>query len=333
MAHVQRSGSSVPLNLRIIGVITVGILLLIPLLAINVPILLTLLTVAMYFAIVSSNWNLLFGHAGVWSLGQLGFFAIGAYTSAILSKLGISTWLGILIGLAISLPVSFAISLVALRLRAVYFALATLAFQQVVLGFVIVINPSQIFDIPPLSIGNFSFASDGGLGYYYFFLLLLMVSTGTHRLLLSSRFGLAVVALRESEKRAISLGVDPVRVRSVMFLVSVAFTSLAGSVYAHYSASISQSILGFDLFLQYFIILAFGGIGTFYGPAISSFMLGGLDFVLRLYAESYRLVIMGGIVIISLLFLRRGVVELYERIVATLTLGRRRKPKRATTEP
>ena len=288
----------------------------------RMQIIMTLLIVGFYFAIVAANWNLLFGYAGVWSLGQLGIFAIGAYSSALLSKSGISPWLAMLFGVGLSTLAALAISLIALRLKATYFALATLGFQEVVRGFVVIIYPGVVFDIPHLEIGGLSFAGFGGAGYYYAFLLLFMFTLLVHRWVMSSHIGYATVALRESEVRAISIGVEPVKIRTILFLISVVFTSLAGSIYAHYTNSVSQAILGFDLFLTYLIILAFGGIGTFYGPAIASFIWVFLDFILRLYIEQLRLIIMGGIVILSLVYLKRGLAEIYERIAERIVRQR-----------
>jgi len=300
----------------------VAVLSIVPVLQGRIPILLTLLTIALQLAIVSSNWNLLFGYAGVWSLGQLGFFAIGAYSSALLSISGISPWLALLAGMSISLLTAVPLSLIALRLKATYFALATLGFQEVVRGFVVMIYPGIVFNLPHLQVGGFSFGAYGGIGYYYLFLALFLASLAVHGRIVLSRLGLLTVALRESEVRAISLGVEPVKVRTVLFLVSVVFTSATGSLYAHYTNSVSQSIVGFDTLLAYLIVMAFGGIGTFYGPTIASFIWVFADFGLRLYLTEMRLVVMGVIVIASLLFMRRGLVELFEKMATLRYINR-----------
>jgi branched-chain amino acid transport system permease protein len=298
----------------VIPALLFGILLLAPVLAGDIPIVLTLLAVALYYAIVASNWNLLYGFAGVWSFAQLGFFAIGAYSSALMSVSGTSPWLGMLVGLAISVSVAFGVSLIGLRLRATYFALATFGLAEVIRGFLVMIYPGVIFDIPALQIGGFSFLSFDGLPYYYFFLLLFALSLVVQKRLISSRIGLAAVAIRESERRSISLGVEPVRVRTILFLVSVVFTSLTGSVYAHYTNAVGQSIMQYDLFLGYILIMGLGGLGTFYGPMIASFIWIFMDFLLRLYVDSLRLVIMGAIVIVTLIYSRKGLVGFYERL-------------------
>jgi len=229
--------------------------------------------------------------------------------------------MALLTGVGISVLAALPLSFVALRLKATYFALATLGFQEVVRGFVVMIYPGIIFNLPHLQVGEFSFGAYGGLGYYYLFLTMFLASLAVHGWIVMSRLGLLTVALRESEVRAISLGVEPVKVRTVLFLVSVVFTSTTGSVYAHYTNSVSQSIVGFDTLLTYLIVMAFGGIGTFYGPIAASFIWVFADFGLRLYLEEIRLIVMGAIVIASLLFLRRGLVELFE-IVASRYIGR-----------
>lgn len=289
-----------------------------PLLANTNQVLLTLFIVALCFAVVASNWDLLFGYAGIWSFGQLAFFTIGAYSSALLTKGGFLPWTAALIGVCISSLIALALSSIVLRLRAIYFVLATIGLQEVVRGLIITIHPAMVFGIPPLQVGGFSFASYGGIPYCYSFLALLLLSIMAFKLFTLSRIGLATVALRDAELRAISLGVEPVKVRLAPFLISVIFTSLAGSLYAHYTGSISQAIIGFDVFLTYLAILAFGGIGTFYGPIMASFLWVFLDFFLRLYVAPLRLILMGGVIIASLLFLERGIIELPEKVISYL---------------
>jgi len=278
----------------------------------------TLFTIGLIYAVVSANWNLLFGFAGVWSLAQLAMFAIGAYSSALLSKAGVNPWIAMLVGVILSAIAALILSMVALRLKATYFALVTLGFQEIVRGLVVVIYPGIIFDIPHLEIWGFSFNMLGGVGYYYAFLFLFLFTLFLHKKITSSYIGYATIALRESEMRAISIGINPVKVRTMLFLMSVILTSLLGSIYAHYTNSVSQSILGLDLFLTYLTILALGGIGTFYGPVLASFIWVFLDFFLRLCIEQLRLVIMGIIVIVSLIYSKRGLTEIYERIANKL---------------
>ena len=294
--------------------VLVGALL--PLLGLRFSIVPTLLTLSLYYAIVASNWNLLFGYGGIWSFGQLGFFAIGAYSSALLSKAGTSPWIAMLIGVGISVSLALVLSIATLRLKAIYFGLTTFGFATVVSGLLIVIYPAGIvFDVPPLTIGGFSFDSFGGISYYYAFLVLFLATLYVHKKLLKSRIGIMTLALRDNETRAISLGVEPLKVRMILFLVSVIFTSLVGSLYAEYTGNVSQAILGYDLFLTYLIILALGGIGTFWGPSIASFLWVFLDFFLRLYLAQWRLIIMGALVVLSLLFLRTGLSGLYDSLI------------------
>jgi branched-chain amino acid transport system permease protein len=278
----------------------------------------TLFTLALYTAVVASNWNLLYGHAGVWSIGQLGFFAIGAYSSAFISKAGASPWLAIIVGAGAAILTSLGLSFATLKLRATYFALVTFGLQEVIRGCILLVHPSTIFDLPHLEIGGFSFTSYSGLGYYYSFLALFFVSVILHTRVLSSSIGLAVLALRDSELRAISLGVDVVKTRAILFAISAAFTSCAGSLYGHYTNSVGVAILGFDNFLLYFVILAFGGIGSFYGPVVSSFLWTFLDFPLRLYYAEWRLIIMGCMVILSLMFLKNGITDIWKKLNALI---------------
>jgi len=294
-------------NFMIMALILISLLL--PLLSTDNPALITLVIVALNFAVVASNWDLLFGHGGIWSLGQLGFFAIGAYSSALLTKFyGVSPWIAILVGVGISIASALTLSLVATRIgTTTYFALATLGFHMLVRGVVVMIYPGAIFGIPHLQIGGISFEVLNNTGYYYSFLGLFIIYMIIQKKILSSKIGLATIALRDNEILAVSLGIEATKVRMFLFLISASFTSIAGSIYVHYTNSVSQAILGLDLFLTYFLILALGGIGTFYGASLASFIWIFLDFALRLVITEWRLIIMGIIVVLSLVYLDRGI--------------------------
>ena len=303
---------------ELIGVILmVTILAILPVLTRNLPQFLSLMTIGLSYSIIVSNWNLLYGFAGIWSFGQLAFFGIGAYASALLSLSGYSPWISLLIGIGISLSVALAISAITLRIKvdAVYFALASLGLAEVVRGVVIMIEPGCLYNIPSLKIGEFSFSLYGRIPYYYAFLIVLVASLFIHKKILISKIGLATIALRDSEARAMSLGVEPLKVRTFLFIISVIFTSLSGSLYVHYTNGLSHVIMGYDILLSFIIILAFGGLGTFYGPIAASFLWVFLDFILRVHVESIRLIIMGAIVVLSLLYTNRGITEVYDKIV------------------
>jgi branched-chain amino acid transport system permease protein len=297
-------------------ILIITILLFAPLLFQKISILSTLIIIGFYYSIVASNWNLLFGHAGIWAFGQLAFFGIGAYTSALLSMSGYSPWLTILLGVILSCIIALIVSLITLRIQvdAIYFALTTLGLQEVVRGMIIMIHPATIYNIPQLQIFGLKFSDYNHIPYYYMFLLIFLASYFVHIKLFNSNIGYSIIALRDSELRSISLGVDPIKIRTILFIITVIFTSITGSLYAFFNNAIAHSILGYDNILIFVIIMAFGGLGTFLGPLISSFIWVFLDFFLHLYAEYYRLIIMGIIVILTLVYTDKGLSEIYNKI-------------------
>jgi branched-chain amino acid transport system permease protein len=297
-------------------IVAIALLLFVPLLFQRIPFLSTLIIVGFYYSIVASNWNLLFGHAGIWAFGQLAFFSIGAYSSALLSLAGISPWLTILLGIIFSCIVALIVSLITLRVQvnAVYFALTTLGLQEVVRGMIIMFYPTTIYSIPQLQLFGLRFSDYNYIPYYYMFLLIFLISYFVHIRLFESNIGYSIIALRDSELRSISLGVDPFRIRTILFLVTVIFTSITGSLYAFFNNAVAHSILGYDNILIFVIIMAFGGLGTFLGPIISSFFWVFLDFILHIYAEFYRLVIMGIIVILTLVYTDKGLSEIFNKV-------------------
>jgi branched-chain amino acid transport system permease protein len=266
------------------------------------------------WGVVAAGWNLLTGYAGIYSLGNIGFLAIGGYVSGILAKsLGLSPWITIPIGGIVTMVVvTLLLGLPALRLEGIYIALLTLIFADTLPSILtqtrdITGGHMGLHDIPPF------FSGMGKVhAYYICFLFFLAAQYVIYRTIHSST-GMAFVALRDSEQFASSLGVSRYKERLKVFALSSLLTGLAGGFYVHSLGDISPTTLAIEPFLMALAMMELGGMGTFFGPILGSLIivLGG-EF-LRL-AGILRLTLLGGLICAIVLFFPGGLMQLVDRL-------------------
>ncbi len=239
-----------------------------------------------FYGTMALAWNLVGGFAGQISLGHTAFFGIGAYASTLLYlHYGLSPWLGMLAGAALSVLVAIAIGIPCFRLKSHFFALATIAIGEVLrylasywrdltkggVGLLIPFKPG---------IENFMFKSK--LPYAYIALALMLVMLFICYGIRNSRFGFHLISLREDQDAAESLGVKTSRSKLAALIISAFFTSISGTFYAQYILFIDPATLfslGFSVELALFAII--GGLGTVAGPILGAFLLTPLDVFLR----------------------------------------------------
>lgn len=267
------------------------------------------ITIAAILFIALIGLDILMGYTGQVSLGQAGFMAIGGYTSGYLTiNYDIPPVLSILAGIVLSLAFALILSLVTLRLRGLYLALATLAFGLLVdsctIGFIdFTGGPSGLVGIPPFSIGTYEFSSPRAM--YYLVLgidvVLLLLAFGAIR----SGFGRAVRAIRTDQMAAAALGIDTVRYKLVAFMVSAALASLSGSLYAFFFNFLSPDMVGTNRSLELVSMLVIGGEGTLIGPLFGSIFLTLLPTIFQPLAV-YKTFFSGGLLVLCFLYLPQG---------------------------
>jgi branched-chain amino acid transport system permease protein len=268
------------------------------------------------WASFSGAWNILGGYAGMVSLGHNAFFAIGAYTSTLLFlRLGVTPWLGMFAGGLLAAAVGVVLGVVCFRLRSHYFALATLAFGQVV--FILTMNWRALtqgaegiaLPIAP-SPAHMVFASK--LAYVYlgfgFLLVVLAVAIAVER----SRLGYFLTAFRENEDAARALGVKTGQVRLIAMALSAFLSAVAGTFYAQYVVYIDPSgVSRLQLSVQVALFAIVGGLGTFSGPVIGACIFVPITIVLRSYlgttAPGLHMIIYGLILILTMLYMPKGI--------------------------
>ncbi len=223
------------------------------------------------WAVVASYWNLLNGVAGIISLGNMGFMALGAYTSAVVAKeLGWSPWLTMVVGaLASAALVTLFLGLPVLRLRGIYIALLTLAFADALPSLISIARDWTGGGIGLLGIPTLLPDLAKWQAYYLAFAFFLVAHAALYRIV-RGKTGLAFVALRDSEDFAVAIGVDRFREGLKVFAISAFVTGFAGGLFAHLLGQISPGMLGIDQFLMVVAMWLLGGAGTFLGPVLGA---------------------------------------------------------------
>lgn len=276
------------------------------------------------WSVVASNWNLIMGYAGIWSMANIAFMAIGGYISALLSlNLGWSPWVCIpLGGLGSMVAVTIFIGLPCLRLRGIYVALMSLMFASTLPTLStqtrsITGGSVGLQNIPPLIEGMTSIHS-----YYINFGLFLGMLFAIYKIINSST-GLAFVALRDSWELATASGISEYREKLKVFAVSSFLTGIAGGFYVHYTGTITPAIFNIEPFLLALAMMAFGGIGRFPGSVLGAAALVFTGEWLRLFGI-LRFVMVGTLICVVILFFPGGLMELIDRLDNTIARLRRR---------
>lgn len=222
-------------------------------------------------AIVVIGLCLLMGYAGQASLGQAAFYALGAYTSGILTvRYGVSPWLALPAGILLVTMVAAAVGWPALKLRGHFLALATLSFGLIVYYLLkqwsfLTGGPSGLTGIPPLSAAGVRLRA--AEYYYLVWATVAFVAWLSHNIV-HSRIGRSLRAIHDSETAAECLGVDTFRLKLQLFVLSAAYAALAGSLYAHFVRFFSPAAFGFKVSIEFAIMAALGGMASIYGGVL-----------------------------------------------------------------
>jgi branched-chain amino acid transport system permease protein len=265
--------------------------------------------------------DVLMGYAGQVSLGQAGFMAIGGYTSGYLAiNYEIAPVLSILAGIGVSLASALVLSVVTLRLRGLYLALATLAFGLLIdscaVGFLdITGGPSGLVGIPSFSVAGFTFASPRAM-YYLVLALDIIVLAGLVGAMRSG-FGRALKAIRSDQLAAAALGVNVVRYKLAAFLISVTLASLAGSLYAFFFNFLAPEMVGTSRSLELVAMLIIGGESTLVGGLLGALLLTLLPVIFAPLAI-YKTFASGALLVTSFLHLPQGLYGALIQAIARL---------------
>jgi branched-chain amino acid transport system permease protein len=231
------------------------------------------------FGMLGVGWNIMGGYAGMFSFGQAAFFGIGAYTSTyLLMNFGVNPWLGLVAGGIAAALVAAAIGYPCSNLRGHYFAIASIAFAEivrVVFNNWKLVGAAEGLSLPMLdeSFANFMFHSSK-LPYYYIMLAFLLLSIGICYFVATSKMGFYFRAIKESHEVAEVLGVNVVRYRLIAIMISAFLSAMAGTFYAQYILYIDpESVMLLATSVQVVLISMLGGAGAVMGPIIGAAVL------------------------------------------------------------
>lgn len=279
------------------------------------------------YAIGISGLDILFGYTGQISFGHAAFFAIGAYTSAILSTTyGFTPVLSMTIGVILAIMVGYVIAIPASRLVKHFLALLTTALGQIV--FLIVNSASKLTGgatgirrIPDINLGFITLETN--MQYAVLIWILVAVTFVVKRNIIKSRVGYAFLAIKENSTAANGLGINTRAYKMLAFALSAAFMGLAGGLYAHLVGFISPDTFSSAQSTLFMTMLLFGGICTFAGPIVGSIVLIVIKEYLQVLSN-YQTLIYGVFLLAVLFFFPNGVVGVYKKFVDLIKKGGKR---------
>ena len=268
------------------------------------------------FALAATSLNLILGFGGMVSLGHAAFFGIGAYALGILMVEGVANaWIAWPVAIAAAAAAALVIGAVSLRTRGVYFIMITLAFAQMVYYLAVGLRtyggedglnlPAKSILLPGVDLTDDTTFYFVVLGCFALTMLLLNRLT-------ASRFGRALVGIRENEQRMEALGFATYQIRLIGFVIAGALAGLAGVLFANHNSFVSPTVLHWTQSATLVIMVLLGGIGYRYGGLLGAAALLLLEEVLSLYTEYWHLVL--GVILLGVVFgAPRGLAGLINR--------------------
>jgi len=279
----------------------------------------TIVLILMWGAI-SSAWNVAGGYAGQVSLGHAAFFGIGAYAAAVLTvHWSLSPWIGLVVGMALSVAAGLIIGYLSNRLRGPYFVLATIAFAQVLL-----IAASRWREmtmgsegIPiPFKAGFWTLGLASKVSWLYLTLGFALALYLVQVYLEVSRMGYQLAGVREDEDAAEALGIAARRLKVIAIAMSAALTSAGGTFWAQYVGFVDPFyVFSIDLSILFALNTIIGGVGTALGPFLGSILITSLEHYLRATLSDIapgligiHLILYGTLLIIMVRFVPQGLI-------------------------
>ena len=275
------------------------------------------------YALVSLGLVLLTGVGGLTSFGQAAFVGIGAYTTAWLTlNLGMSPWLTLFIGLALTAVSAVVVGLITLRMSGHYLPLATIAWGLSLYYLMGNLDALGKYDgllgLKSLSVGDL----DIGQGRWFFALCWTMLIAGAVALihLLDSRPGRAIRALKGGTQMAEAMGINTFRYKVTIFVIAALFASVAGWLLAHFQRTVNPSAFGLKMGIEYLFMAVVGGVGYVWGAIVGAGLVKLLDDYLQVAlpaligtSGSYEVIIFGVVLVLVLKYLPDGLWSVVAR--------------------
>jgi branched-chain amino acid transport system permease protein len=258
---------------------------------------------------LASSWNILGGFSGQTNLGHAAFFGAGTLATRFLWLSGWNLFPSLLAGGLLAVVLALLVGVPAFRLRGVYFAIGTMALSQIL--YITVGNTfSMISSIPAQDLAVYQLAPR-----YYLFLGVALLTTGAGYVLVNSRLGLGIMAIREDEDAAESLGVNALKHKLLALSLSAFFAGLTGGAFAFYHVGYyPQLAFGPEWTFDSMMMAYIGGVDTIIGPIIGAVFFVVLRELLALNLAELHLAVFGVLFILVVLFLPGGFVGVWGKI-------------------
>jgi branched-chain amino acid transport system permease protein len=274
---------------------------------------LRLATEALIFGGLALSVDILLGYTGLLSLGQALYFGLGAYTSALALRAGVSLAGTLAMVLVFSMTVSLLGGLIVNRVRGVYFALITFGMAQVVAK--VVYNTRELgasdgligVPIVPIDFGFITTSSGSPVGFFLFTLAFIMLIYVVLAYLLDTPFGRVLIALKANERRVPFLGYRPFRARLAAYVVAGVTAALAGALYPMLRGFVSPELLSFTTSGNAVITVVTGGTGTLIGALYGSLLLTALRSFVGSWT-AHHLIVIGSLFMAVVMLFPKGLI-------------------------
>lgn len=270
--------------------------------------------------ILSVGLNLLMGYTGQISLGHAGFFAVGAYSSAIFTtRLGIPFIISLPLGGIVAIFFSLFIGFAVLRMRGLYLALSTFGFgliiQLMAVHWTNLTGGSRGYKVPRPSIGPLIFGNDNL--YLYFTLVVAVVLVIFAHNLVSTRIGRVFISIRDSEFASQSVGINLAKYKLIAFALSSFYAGIAGGLFGPLVGLLDPEGFGLGESVLYLMMIVIGGIGSIAGSVIGAIVLVMIPEILR-FVREYRDIIYSLTLLLFLIYMQEGIYPLLRKLLAKL---------------
>ena len=259
------------------------------------------------FAALGLAWNLVGGYAGQLSLGHAAYFGVGAYGLALFSKIGINPWISLILGVVLAVISAALIGAVSFRLRGPYFALCTIAFAEVLR-----LVAKNLPNVTGGDVGTqvpLLFAQSSTRSFYTSSVVLTVLAFAITAWIERSKFGYYLMAIREDQDTALSVGVNTARYKLCSLLISAAITAIGGALYASlFLFIVPDQVLPMEISTEIAIVAMLGGAGTLFGPIIGSVVLEIAAEIFKNIFKEAHLLIYGVLIVVVVLFLPEGII-------------------------
>ncbi|TMH43781.1 MAG: branched-chain amino acid ABC transporter permease [Betaproteobacteria bacterium] len=279
----------------------------------NQPFYLDLVRRVMIFAIAALSLNLILGYGGMISFGHAAYLGVGAYAVGVLAHYGINNgYLQWALAIGASALVALAIGAVSIRTSGVYFIMITLAFTQMLYYLGISIEEYGGDDGMRLQVkSQFPGLIDlnDANSFYYLVLAILVLALFLGQRLVDSRFGMVIRAAKSNEVRTRSIGFSPYPYRLAAFVIAGAVCGLAGALLVNHTAYLTPEFMNWTRSGELMFMVILGGMASIAGPVLGAFALLLVEDALSGWTQHWQL-ILGPLLVLSVLFLRRGLAGL-----------------------